>query len=32
MIITKPKKKGGEVEVRQLPHDFTNSYYIVRKG
>jgi hypothetical protein len=31
MIITKPKK-GGEVEVRQLPHDFTNSYYIVRKG
>ncbi len=22
----------GQVEVKQLPHDFQNSYYIVKKG
>jgi len=22
----------GEVEVKQLPHDFQNSYYIAKKG
>jgi hypothetical protein len=22
----------GEVEVKQLPHDFQNSYYVARKA
>ena len=27
-----PRGRVTNVEVEQLPHDFTNSYYIARKG